>query len=293
MKKRKKEPVRKVKPHAEWRFAVLSLLLLVIFTLFVYSRTFSSLKLYIDDADPYSYRATIPPMFLITLIFFYRNDLKVGKDATKLLFALPFLILAVVMLFTSNLYPYSGLDVLSLPLFVAGGILLFFSITTLEKLLFPVLYLFLLWTPLFQPLVSTQLGITNFTSDIVFIPIMLSGLPIERDGNIFYSGSKVSLEVVPECVPLSAMIALFCFLLPFAYVARGETKNRLAWLATWVAGGWLLNVVRILVVLLIWYYSGISLALQVFHSLGGNIIFDIVLIASLLSISLFRLEFRL
>jgi len=293
MKKRKKEPVGKVKPHAEWRFAVLSLLLLVLFTLFVYSRTFSSLKLYIDDADPYSYRATIPPMFLITLIFFYRNDLKVGKDATKLLFALPFLILAVVMLFTSNLYPYSGLDVLSLPLFVAGGILLFFSITTLEKLLFPVLYLFLLWTPLFQPLVSTQLGITNFTSDIVFIPIMLSGLPIERDGNIFYSGSKVSLEVVPECVPLSAMIALFCFLLPFAYVARGGTKNRLAWLATWVAGGWLLNVVRILVVLLIWYYSGISLALQVFHSVGGNIIFDIVLIASLLSLGLFRLELRL
>lgn len=62
---------------------------------------------------------------------------------------------------------------------------------------------------------------------------------------------------------------------------------------TWVIGGWLLNVVRILVVLLIWYYSGISLALQVFHSVGGNIIFDIVLIASLLSISLFRLELRL
>lgn len=290
----KKKPVRKVKkPHAEWKFAVISLLLLVIFTLSVYSRTFSSLKLYIDDADPYSYRAIIPPMFLITLIFFYRNDLKVGKDATKLLFALPFLILAAIMLFTSNLHPYSGLDVLSLPLFVAGGILLFFSIATLEKLLFPVLYLFLLWTPLFQPLVSTQLGITNFTSDIVSIPIMLSGLPIERDGNIFYSGSKISLEVVPECVPLGAMIALFCFLLPFAYVAGGETKNKLAWLITWVIGGWLLNVVRILVVLLIWYYSGISLALQVFHSVGGNIIFDIVLIASLLSISLFRLELRL
>jgi exosortase/archaeosortase family protein len=155
------------------------------------------------------------------------------------------------------------------------------------------LYLFLLWTPLFQPIVSTQVGITNITTDVVQIPLNLLGLPIERMGNAFFSGSKVSLEVVPQCVPFSAIIALFCFLLPFAYVAKGEIKNRLAWLAAWVFGGWLLDVLRIISVLLIWYYTGVSNALQVFHTLGGNIIFDLALVAALLSFKLFGLDFRL
>jgi exosortase len=279
------------KAGTEWKFNAVSLLFLVLSALLVYSQMFSRLKLYIDDADPYSYGAVIPPMFLIMIVFFYRKDLKVEKDVKKLLLALPFLALAALLLLgSSSTY---GLDALSLPFFIAGAILLLFSIPTFRKLLFPIIYLFLLWTPLFKPLISLQPALTNFTSDVVGTAVRLMGLQIERAGNIFYSGSKISLEIVPECVPLSALIALFCFILPFAYVAVGEKKNRVAWLLAWVIGGWVLNSLRIVVVLLLWYYAGISLALQVFHSVGGNIIFDIVLVASLLSLSLFRIELPL
>ena len=282
---------KRKKADEEWKFAAASLLLVIFFTSLVYYRTFSEFKLYIDDADPYSYRAVLPPMFLITLIFFYRKDLKVEKDSKKILLAIPLLAIAALLLWGAGKFPSYGLDALSLPFFVAGSMLLFFNIPTLRKLLFLILYLLLLWAPLFQPLISLQQNLTNFTSDVLSIP--LSVLPIQRDGNIFHSGSRVSLEVVPECVPLGAMIALFCFLLPFAYVARGERKNRAAWLLAWVVGGWVLNALRILVVLLLWYYSGVSLALQVFHSVGGNIIFDLALIGSLLSMRLFKIELQL
>jgi len=274
------------------RFILLSLLLLILFTFVVYYRTFSKLKLYIDDADPYSYQIIIPPMFLILLIFFYRKHLSVERDVGKLALGSAFLISAALLLYASSFLPNFGFDILSLPLFVASCILLFFSTPTLEKLLFPLAYLFLLWTPLFQPLLFTQTAITNFTTDFVFLPISISGLSIERDGNVFYSGSLLSLEVVPECVPLSAFISLFCFLLPFAYVAKGELKFKLLWLFGWIVGVWILDVLRIVVVLLLWYYSGLSLALQVFHALGGNIIFDVCIILALLSMKFFKLELQ-
>jgi len=286
---RKKTQERK--KSSDWKFPVLSLLLLILFILLVYYQTFSGFKLYIDDADAYSYRAVIPPMFIITLIFFYRNDLQVDKDPKRVMLSLPLFAIAAALLYSASYWPIYMLETFSLPFFVAGGILLFFSISTLKKLLFMLFYLFLLWAPLFQPLVSTQQTLTNLTTDFVSLPFNILNFSIERDGNIFRSGSKISLEVVQQCVPLSAMIALFCFLLPFAYVARGEIKNRLLWLVFWIAGGWMLNSLRILLVILIWYYSGISQALQVFHALGGNIIFDLTLVASLLSFRYFKLEF--
>ncbi|MEM3690345.1 MAG: exosortase/archaeosortase family protein, partial [Candidatus Micrarchaeia archaeon] len=243
-------------------------------------------------ADPYSYQIIIPPMFLILVIFFYRKHLVVERDVGKLALGTAFLISAALLLYASSFLPNFGFDILSLPLFVASCILLFFSTPTLEKMLFPVAYLFLLWAPLFQPLLSTQTAITNFTTDIVHFPIKLAGLPIERDGNIFHSGSRISLEVVPECVPLSTFIALLCFLLPFAHVARGELKFKLLWLFGWIFGGWVLDVLRIAVVLFLWYYSGLSLALQVFHAVGGNIIFDICIVLALLSMKFFKLELQ-
>jgi len=278
---------------SSWKFPLLSLLFLVLFVLLVYYPTFSGFKLYIDDADAYSYRAVIPPMFVIMLIFFYRNDLQVDRDPNKLLFALPLFAIAAALLYSADYWPLYMLDTLSLPFFVAGSILLFFSISTLKKMLFMLFYLFLLWAPLFQPLVSTQQTLTNLTTDLVGLPFRVLDFSIQRDGNIFTSGSKMPLNVAPECVPLSAMIALFCFLIPFAYVAAGDTKNRLLWLVVWIAGGWILNSLRILLVLLIWYYSGVSAALQVFHALGGNIIFDLTLVASLLSFRHFSLKFPL
>lgn len=282
----------RIQRESNIRFVVLSLLLLISFTLLVYYKQLSKLKIYIDDADPYSYKAIIPPMFLILIIFFYRAQLRVEREVGKLVLGSAFLISAGLLLYASSFLPNFELDILSLPLFVASCLLLFFSIPTLAKLLFPVAYLLLLWTPIFHPFVSIQHSLTNFTSDVVFLPIALSGFPIERDGNIFYSGSRLALEVVPECVPVSVLIALFCFLLPFAWVAKGELKWKLAWLIAWIAGGWVLDVLRIIVVLLLWYYSGLSTALQVFHTVGGNIIFDIALIGGLLSMNFFRLKLQ-
>lgn len=285
-----KRTARKEKKDAEdWKLAGFSLLLLICFILLVYYRTFSGMKLYIDDKDPYSYAGVIPLMFIITLIFFYRRDLKVDRDTTKFLLSLPFFAASAVLLFEAGVFPDYALDRLSLPFFASGAILILFSIPTLKKLLFPVLYLFLLWTPLLQPVVSLQTPLTSFTSDVVAIPVNLSGLAIEREGNIFNSQTQGFMEVVAECVALSSIIALFCFLLPFAYVARGNSVNKVAWLALWIVVAWVLDVVRILIVLLIWYNSGVSSALQVFHSLGWNIIFDLILITALVSISFFKL----
>jgi exosortase len=273
----------------DWKFAGFSLLLLVCFTLLVYNKTFSSMKLYIDDKDPYSYAGVIPPMFIIMLLFFYRKDLEVDRNTRKFLLSLPFFAVSAALLFIAGSFPDYALDRLSIPFFASGAILILFSIPTLKKLLFPVLYLFLFWTPLFQPVASMQTPLTNFTSDVVAIPVNLSGLAIEREGNTFNSQTQGFMEVVSECVALSSLIALFCFLLPFAYLARGNSINKFVWLVLWIIIAWVLDVVRILIVLLIWYNSGVSSALQAFHSLGWNILFDITLIAALVSIAFFRL----
>ena len=284
-----RKKIRERKKGDSWKFPLFSLILLMLFILLVYYPTFSGLKPYLDDADAYSYGAVIPPMFIIILLFFYRKDLQVDKDSKRIIFAIPLFAIAAALLYFANYWPLYMLDTLSLPFFVAGSILLFFSIPTFKKLLFMLLYLFLLWAPLFQPLVLTQQTLTNLTADFVNIPFTVLNFSIERDGNIFRSGSKISLEIVPQCVSLSSMIALFCFLLPFAYVAKGDVKSKMLWLALWLVGAWMLNALRIILVLLIWYYSGVSAALQVFHALGWNILFDLTLVASLASLVLFKL----
>jgi hypothetical protein len=46
-------------------------------------------------------------------------------------------------------------------------------------------------------------------------------------------------------------------------------------------------------IILLWFYSGLNEALFVFHTFGGNFIFDVSLIISLLSFKFFKLELKL
>ena len=272
------------------------LALIFILTIAAYFPTLTSMKFYIDDNDPASYVVVVLPIFFIFLIFFYMKELEVERDLSKFLIAFILVGSAITIYLQGQIHPtWSAykLDLLSIPFFVSGAMVIFFGIESAKRLKFILLYLFLIWPLIFYPIYPLQQFATDLTADVANVFIKLMGLPIERiQGNIFTSGERVPLEIAPTCVALGAFLGLFALLLPFLNSLTGETKNKIKWIASGIILVWLLNLIRIIVIILLWYYSGLEEALYVFHNFGGNLIFDVSLVISLLSFKLFRLELK-
>ena len=270
--------------------------LIFIFTIAAYYQTLTSMKTYIDDNDPTSYVVIILPIFFIFLVFFYMKELESEKDPLKFLLAFIF-IGSAITLYTQNSLNSSlsayRLDLLSIPLFITGAVILFFGIESAKRLRFILLYLFLIWPFIFSPIYPLQNFVTDITADVAHQLIKVMGLPIQRiPRNVFSSGEREQIEIAKTCVALGAFIGLFVLLLPFINSLSGENKNKGKWIVSGIVLVWLLNLIRIMAIILLWFYSGLSDAMFVFHTFGGNFIFDVSLVISLLSLKFFKLKLK-
>lgn len=186
---------------------------------------------------------------------------------------------ASIIFYWYGSYTFMPLEyhILTLPIFTAGLVLVLFNLETLRQLIFPILFLFFL-TPIPEELlfklssglstsssflssaVANLFGANSLVSTSGIIPTIIVTRP---DKSIL----EFSLDTA--CSGAYPLIAFLMFAFFTAYIIRDKPWKKAVIFLVGIPLMYLLNVLRITIILLLGYHYGEQLALQAFHLFGG------------------------
>jgi len=222
-----------------------------------------------------------------------RLDFVLGRVLGVLLIGLA-LVLALLVPLSIRFWLYR-IDLLSLPIFVAGTIALLYGARRLWSLWFPVAFLLLAWPAPYLPLVGDWL--MAFTDATVAIVTALSHLlPIATAGSegvftLNHAGAPFVLAVGSACAGVNSLVGFFLVGTALAYVVRGSLLAKVAWLVAGLIIVWGFNILRIEAIFVFGTLFGPRAALDVLHPIAGLIVFNIGVLLMLVMTPRFGLSF--
>ena len=234
-----------------------------------------------------NYVITIP--FLSAFILYRkRNILKAtamlskGSNSSRIRLddVLGITLCAIAIIFyiasTSTLYALEY-HILSLPIFLSGSTMLVFNLATLRHSIVAIMLTFYLQPPPGQ-LVSELAADLSWTSAVIVQGLLGSlGLPISIDSSLGApalviegsDGTKTPFFVGEPSSGVFSTLGLSLFAVFVAYIIRGPTWKRLVLFVSGFPLFYLLNTLRIAIVLSLWYLWGQDVS-EVYHTISGS-----------------------
>lgn len=179
-------------------------------------------------------------------------------------------------------YTFTPLEyhIASLPLFVAGVILIIFNLRTLRVLLFPTAFLALLTPPPFELAQRVGTALAGLSAQASFAVLKTIGMPVTLQP--LYGSPVIQLTTsqgvtIPfaidiACSGLHSFIGFIIFALFAVYISRGPLPKKIIVFTLGVPIIYAFNILRITLLVIIGYFFGSELALDTFHLLGGWIL---------------------
>jgi exosortase/archaeosortase family protein len=188
------------------------------------------------------------------------------------------------------------IDLLTMPMFVAGVVALLFGTRTLWKYRYPVVFLFLAWPYPYSMVLDRWLG--RFTQTTIWaLNIALSRVQlaakVPNSDSLFAvtrNGFNVQMSVASACSGANGMVGFVLVAGAFLMVARGSRIRKVLWLCTGAALVWLLNLVRILIIFWSAGEWGERVAIDGFHPYVGLVVFNIAVLVMVLLMRPFGLR---
>jgi exosortase/archaeosortase family protein len=173
-------------------------------------------------------------------------------------------------------------DLLGLPLFVAGAITLLFGVRMLWRLRVAVAFLFLAWPFPYSLLLMRQLE--NFTNaTVVGVRMAMHVIPVAHqvsstDGVTFqieHGAHGFPVSVASACSGVNGLVGYALLSAAFLALVKGSALRKIGWLFVGLLVTWLLNVVRIVTIFAVGKQWGQSVAIDGFHPFLGLVTFSI------------------
>ncbi len=189
------------------------------------------------------------------------------------------------------------LDLLGLPVFVAGLVVVFYGLRRLWTVKAAVLFLFLAWPlPYVVALGGWLDTFTNLTAGAIgrIANVLPLAQPANGDPTLFFiehAGTSTAVSIGSACSGVNGLAGFILIGLALMYVVRGGFLRRLLWLAAGLLAVWFLNVVRIEILFLAGTTLGPDVAINLLHPVAGLIAFNLGVIEMLLLVPRFGLEF--
>lgn len=187
-----------------------------------------------------------------------------------------------IILYWYGSFTFTPLEyhILTLPIFAAGLLLILFNPQTLRQLAFPIAFLIFLTPPPSEILYSLGSTLSVIGSEASNAIVSLLGIPSKISGEY---GNPTIIITRPDqttigftvdiaCSGIYSLIGFLIFAAFIAYIARDKLWKKAAIFLLGLPLIYLLNIIRITIILLIGYQFGEELALQVFHLIGGWIL---------------------
>jgi exosortase/archaeosortase family protein len=191
------------------------------------------------------------------------------------------------------------LDLLTLPLFAAGAIVLLFGSRALIPFWFPVVFLLLAWPLPYLALLEHALEMfTTTTATAVAHANALAGIaaPVAgSDGSRYlvqHGGHQFVVSVASACSGVNSLVGFGVIGAAALWFIRGTVVRRVIWLAFGAILVWTLNVGRILLVLLTAQRLGEHVAFDVLHPVAGILTLNLAFLLALSLLPLFKLRRR-
>jgi exosortase len=254
---------------------------------------------------PLAYLALVPLIALILGITRLRlegrglsiHDRQVDWIVGTALLVVAGAVLALVPGATSSTFWLQRIDLLTLPIFVAGMVTLLFGIRRAWSLKGPIAFLLLAWPVPYTIFLGGAIGaFTELTAQLVaaltrVVPIAYAS---PSDDTLFIVGSGArafSVSIGSACAGVNGFVGFLLVGTALLYVVRGPLLRRLIWLSAGLALVFLLNVVRIAAILAVGSGFGQAAALEVLHPVAGLIVFNIGVVAMIALVPRFGLRF--
>jgi exosortase/archaeosortase family protein len=190
------------------------------------------------------------------------------------------------------LYWVDRIDLLSLPVFVAGVVTLLFGTRVLWRQRVAVLYLFLAWPwPYTTILLGTLGGFTHITiaglSEVLKVIPVAQTVPGAANAGLFlvnHHGHYFPVSVVTACSGVDGMVGFFLVGAGFATLVAGPIVRKTMWLACGLALLWTTNLLRLLLIFWIGEHYGEHLSIGILHPTAGLVLFcvDVLLMFAIL-----------
>ena len=197
----------------------------------------------------------------------------------------------------STLFWVWRIDLLSLPLFVAGAVAIVFGVRTMWRVRLGIGFLLLAW-PLPYTLFLTRWldGFTGLT--IKALKKALTVIPVGEstpgsDGSLFaitHGTERFVVSVASACSGINGIVGFLLVGVAFTALVKGGRLPKLLWLASGLALIWALNVARLLLLFWVGQTWGEKVAIDGLHPVIGLILFCIGIVVMLWTMPLFRLS---
>lgn len=178
------------------------------------------------------------------------------------------------------------IDMLTLPLFVAGAVSIIFGVRAMWRQKLAVGYLLLAW-PL--PYTAVMLGLLNSFTSLTTASLhgLLRVLPVATslpsgEGSVFsvtHNGHSFPVSIVSACSGVNSVVGFLLVGSAFAAIVRGPLLKKTLWLIGGLVLLWATNVARIMVIFWAGSAFGEHFSLGILHPVLGMILFGLGILA--------------
>ena len=271
---------------------------------FHYSLTTLFRSLQVDT--PLAYLGLVPAISLALIARRARSDVwepPIHDRQVDYIVGVPLLLIALgINLFLpvrmSTMFWLWRIDLLALPLFASGAIILLFGLRTLWRLRVPMLFLFLAWPLPYTAVILRQIEVfTNTTLIGVRAGLgVMPGVakPLAGDGSLFqiqHGSSGFPVGVASACSGVNGLVGYALVAGAFMFELTGRWWRRGLWLLTGLVLIWILNVARILAIFTAGHLWGQGVAIDGLHPVLGLITFNIGVVVMLCLLGRYGLSF--
>jgi len=189
------------------------------------------------------------------------------------------LFLIAFLFYSYGSYTFTPLEyhMFALPIFVTACTLILFNTQTLKQLAFPILFLLFLMPPPTEIVYALGSTLSTISTEATCAILNLFGFAAKI--SIAYanptlmitqpSGKPLSFTIDMACSGVYSLIGFLIFATFIAYVARTQAWKKPAIFLVGLPLIYLLNILRITVIVLLGYYHSMELAINTFHLVGG------------------------
>ena len=260
----------------------------------------------LGDETPLSYLGLVPliSLLLIAGLLYLpgRPQRDIHDRYLDYIVGIPLIAVAVMVVTLgpaqmSSFFWLWRLDLLPLPLFVAGAIAIAFGVRMLWQLRLPVAFLLLAWPPPYTLwLNGLLLDVTNLTLAALHGLMRLLPLAVPLsfgDGSLFqltHGTSTFVLSVASACSGVNSVLGFLLVGAAAAALVRGPRPFKALWLVAGMALIWGLDVARIIVIFAAADLWGENFAIGVLHPFVGLLFFSMGVVGMVLLMPRFHLR---